>query len=124
MQILNRLSVCHNAFEKMDRAEDEIPYFKRERTNVFRDIKQFLMMTLTYFEEMEQLNFTPDVIAANLRPLIESLSLLHALYGYPANPTSTGNILIKRSKLCNQITIILYYFITVQSKAPASTRSS
>ena len=92
-------SVCHNAFEKMDRAEDEIPDFKDERKNVFRDIKQFLMMTLTYFEEMEtKWNFLPHVLAANRGPLIESLCLLHALYGYPADP-STGNILIERSKI-------------------------
>ena len=93
MEILDRLSVCVcvccDAFEKMDVDSDE-----NERREAFEDIKEFLMMTLTYFESMEEWKFVPRVIATNLRFLIESLCLLHALYGYPAN-SNTGNILIK-----------------------------
>lgn len=92
MQILDRFQcvcVCHNAFEKIDMDRNEYRDFNMERNRVFNDIKQFLMMTLTYFEVMEEeQNFVPSVIAANLRSLIKSLCLLHALHGYPANPAT------------------------------------
>ena len=66
---------------------DEYNLFQVERGEVYNDIGQFLMMTLTYFEDMETTkHWHPDVIAANLQGLIKSLCLVHALHGYPAHP--------------------------------------
>ncbi len=67
--------------------------FTEERGTVFNDIEQFLQMILVYFEDMEEnRKFKRHVIAtAKLQPLIESLCLLHALYGYPEKNDTQGN---------------------------------
>ena len=92
--------------------DSEYNHFQVERRKVYNDIGQFLMMTLTYFEDMEKKrHFRPDVIAANLQGLIKSLCLLHALHGYPADP-NTGDILIKRSEIMQIYNN--YFIITLQ----------
>jgi hypothetical protein len=56
-------------------------YFLKERGNIHKDIKDFLAMTLKFC------NFIPKTFnelgRKKLHSLIESLCLIHALYGYP-----------------------------------------
>jgi hypothetical protein len=60
--------------------------FLEERGAILEDIREFLRAVLLYCLDMEDnLDFKPNVIAnENLVSLIESLCLIHGLYGYPA----------------------------------------
>jgi hypothetical protein len=83
----------------MDQEDALFAGFLRERSRIFKDIKQFLSVVLKcclQFGKMAKDSSTKSQIAAkiriNLPPLIESLCLIHALYGYPdSSGDETGN---------------------------------
>ena len=67
---------------KMDRAQLNRAYintFLRQRELILNDIKDFLKAILDCLID----NSISVQIGRNLSPFIESLCLLHALYGYP-----------------------------------------
>ena len=73
--------------------DEEYGEFTEERGKALNDIEQFLQMILAYFEDMEEKRgFKKDAIVKELQPLIKSLCLLHALYGYPKKNDEQGNI--------------------------------
>jgi hypothetical protein len=70
--------------------------FLDERSNILEEIKQFLMMVLDYFFDLEQklgYEFVVQAVEKNLssvESLIKSLCLIHGLYGYPADTDNRG----------------------------------
>ena len=70
------------------------PYgvFLDERSLILRDIKGFLNLVLHFQHEYEKRAKPPSLNnAEDVRKLIKSLCLIHALYGYPGN--EEGNVL-------------------------------
>lgn len=95
-----------------EKAEKELyEMFLKERGNVLEEIKQFLMMVLDYFFDMEQklgLELVVAIIKENLsslKSLIKSLCLIHGLYGYPAETDKPGK---------NDWTVISIVFLNVK----------
>jgi hypothetical protein len=85
------------AVRKMDSEEHNwFQAFLRERSRILEDIREFLRAVLLYCLDMED-DFQRDVIASEnlVSSLIESLCLIHGLYGYPAesnrSSANTGN---------------------------------
>ena len=83
---------------------DPFEKFQDERRSIVNEIEQFLKVVLKYCYSIEQLKRsrpTQAVVARitktmsqNLHSVIESLSLLHGLYGYPdsSNQDVTGSV--------------------------------
>ena len=80
-------------------------YFLRERRNIVKDIKEFLIAMLKYCLSITEMiknrklsKVVVDTITVqmnrNLHSMIKSLSLLHGLYGYPDKTSEnvTGNV--------------------------------
>ncbi|CAB4037641.1 Hypothetical predicted protein, partial [Paramuricea clavata] len=67
--------------------------FLTDRSTILEDIREFLSVVLMYCLNMEdELDCPRDVIATkNVSSLIESLCLIHGLYGYPAKSNSSEN---------------------------------
>jgi hypothetical protein len=72
--------------------KNRFPDFVGERSKILEDIRQFLQVVLLYCLDMEDTwKFSRDVIATkNLEVLVESLCLIHGLYGYPAMSNTGG----------------------------------
>ena len=71
--------------------------FLKERDKILEEINQFLRAVLIYFLTLEdKYGFSAECIKSRSTPkicsLIESLCLIHALYGYPAAKSETGNV--------------------------------
>ena len=99
--------------------------FVKERSNILKDIGQFLLAVLKCcskivqaFKENEELD-KEDVdaittkISTNLYLMIKSLSLLHGLYGYPncTNRDVTGKLQVLIKVRCIYRTIYKPYII-------------
>jgi hypothetical protein len=72
--------------------EDEFQDFLKERSEILRDIEQFLFMTFRYFSKMGNRYDPKSFATETVRSLIQSLCLIHGLYGYPERNSSTKNI--------------------------------
>ena len=75
-------------------AKKKSPYetFRVERSLILKNIKEFLNLVLHFQHEYEKRAKPPSLNnAGDVRKLIKSLCLIHALYGYPGN--EEGNVL-------------------------------
>ena len=96
--------------------------FLKERSMILSDIKQFLSMVFQYCLYMEK-NTKSRHIGAKIRThlpvLMESVCLIHALYGYPdSSGNETGNKLNsnccpvfgsnKLALICRRINLYIY----------------
>ena len=73
--------------------EDGFEEFLEERSEILKDIEQFLFMVFKYFSQMEEDFAQSDFkhhffITENVCSLIESLCVIHGLYGYPGHNSS------------------------------------
>lgn len=69
--------------------------FNDERENVLKDIGNFLFMVFGFLKEMTEhgVFIKSDRKLRNLELVIESLCLIHGLYGYPAETSDNpGNV--------------------------------
>ena len=69
--------------------------FNDERENVLKDIGDFLFMVFGFLKEMTEYGvfIKNDRKLRNLELVIESLCLIHGLYGYPAETSDNpGNV--------------------------------
>jgi hypothetical protein len=84
--------VVHAKFVQVMELEDEFQDFLKERSEILRDIEQFLFMTFRYFSKMGNRYDPKSFATETVRSLIQSLCLIHGLYGYPERNSSTKNI--------------------------------
>ena len=82
-------------------SNDNFKDFLKERSEILKDIKQFLFMIFRYFVQMEKDNFEPEFfVTETVCSLLKSLCLIHGLYGYPELNSSENNITGKNTSPC------------------------
>jgi hypothetical protein len=78
--------------EMSKKIKPEYDNFLHEREQILSDIKLFLGMVLSFcieFDNQKKEDFNQAAIGeAVADPVIESLRLIHGLYGYPAHDSS------------------------------------